>query len=866
MYSVSSFSNFLNSFVPKHKEKPQDIFKSKIQSVVVIHQELEKRIPPVLRTIILDYLTGSDMERFVQFEGEYISRDRHYFSAHLSRTIDKDLNFIKIMSVSLERIRKVNESNEINKFISFVEEYPGKLPLSYPDNFSRAQELLRKSGFLTAINWWLIKNNSLDVPGLSAFILDNNDLSDEGKKYFNDVFDCRHRYRRIGPLVEVEDIHSLNSAFNAALINDDLSSMIKNCLMFPVQTVERRNLRRIQERKFFDYCANNDCMDAALLYAVLIKDLNLVKELLDFGKKEKNKEVVGLSTKEKNNFLNKIYQRFRREEKSIQKKPSYINLNSVYSSDALAQSCCDGNKDMVEILLNSGIDPNHKDLLGMTPLHELLRSGIKIPEETSNAILNLLIQYKADVQYECDGLNPLVRAAMLERQSTMEILQKAGAVFKTSSSGESPLLITSKNGCLSSVQMLIKSKANLEERTNYGVTALTAAVWYNYSKVAEELIHAKAEVNVREDVQKNTPLMVAALKGNITILNLLIENKANLFDENIVRWTPLAAAMDSNNSACIHAIVTAMLKEKDSISKIQRNLTLPNISFNSSILKILIDGKVDINQLGPNGGTLLMQAVVNRNMTSIESLINSKADVNAKGKGIVTALFLAATQGFEKEAKYLITRGADVNADCSGELLHVLCGEYCAKLLNQKEMVSLLIDSRANVNHQDINGGTPLTYALQCSPTLISSLIKLKADVNSAYNNGASPLHVAVQKNNVENVDELIFSKADVNHVTNDTKISSLYLAAANGLRTIVSHLIDNRADLNVVDSKGLSPLDVASRFGKTSVVRLLVESYPNVSIEQLSKAAYMADKNGHMETVNELKEMIALRQDKKLD
>jgi len=75
---------------------------------------------------------------------------------------------------------------------------------------------------------------------------------------------------------------------------------------------------------------------------------------------------------------------------------------------------------------------------------------------------------------------------------------------------------------------LIKAGAplNYQDRKDHW-TPLIYAIYYENGDIAEYLIKAGADVNVR-DIQNRTPLMFAAKTGDLTILKMLIDNNADL--------------------------------------------------------------------------------------------------------------------------------------------------------------------------------------------------------------------------------------------------------------------------------------------------------------------------------------------------
>lgn len=64
-------------------------------------------------------------------------------------------------------------------------------------------------------------------------------------------------------------------------------------------------------------------------------------------------------------------------------------------------------------------------------------------------------------------------------------------------------------------------------------------------------------------------------------------------------------------------------------------------------------------------------------------------------------------------------------------------------------------------------------------------------------------------KNDVEELQRLVSLGVDVN-APNEEGSTALHVAAAVGSRGVVQYLTDNKADINVVDSLGNTPLNVS--------------------------------------------------------
>lgn len=113
-------------------------------------------------------------------------------------------------------------------------------------------------------------------------------------------------------------------------------------------------------------------------------------------------------------------------------------------------------------------------------------------------------------------------------------------------------------------------------------------------------------------------------------------------------------------------------------------------------------------------------------------------------------------------------------------------------------------------------------------PRIIAALVARGADVNEPDTIfSGTPLSAAAGYNsNPAIVDELVRLGADVNKVIGSNDKTPLMIAAEmNPKREIIESLIRNGANTAYRDSTGRTAIELAIRFGNTSVVKVLEEN-----------------------------------------
>ena len=184
------------------------------------------------------------------------------------------------------------------------------------------------------------------------------------------------------------------------------------------------------------------------------------------------------------------------------------------------------------------------------------------------------------------------------------------------------------------------------------------------------------------------------------------------------------------------------------------------------------------------------------------------------GKGLIDV----AVEGGLDQAKSLIAAKADVNARDEDGATPLMA----ASIFGYRGVVQALLEAKADANARNKDGMTPLMYAsagnnLEVAQTLLE-----------AKNNTVDLLTAGSMGDNVQVVRALIDAKAEVN-VRNRDGITPLMYASVGGNIEVVRALLEARADVNAKDNDGMTPLMYASMGYNAEVVQALLETKANV-------------------------------------
>lgn len=187
-------------------------------------------------------------------------------------------------------------------------------------------------------------------------------------------------------------------------------------------------------------------------------------------------------------------------------------------------------------------------------------------------------------------------------------------------------------------------------------------------------------------------------------------------------------------------------------------------------------------------------------------------------------LHAAAADGDVATIRKLLAAGAKIDArDSKGRTALLVATHH-----NNIAAATALIEAGADVNAKDNINDSPYLYAgARGHLEILKLTLAHGADLKSTNRYGGTALIPASERGHVETVRTLIEAGVDVDHINNLgwTALLEAIILSDGGARHqhIVQLLVDAKADVNLADGDGVSPLQHARSRGYAAIEHILL-------------------------------------------
>jgi len=365
-------------------------------------------------------------------------------------------------------------------------------------------------------------------------------------------------------------------------------------------------------------------------------------------------------------------------------------------------------------------------------------------------------------------------------------------------------------------------------------TPLMAAADYGHKAMVDLLLTRGADVNW-QNKGGETALYRAVLRGFQAVTEVLLANHADVKARNISGATPLFSAVQSGQAKIVRMLLAAGTDVNLNDDK-GRTVLNYAIGISPEIFQVLLEAGTNPNTEDSDGRTPLSYAVERDNSKVVKLLLTAKADPN--GGKLAAPLLCAINKNDAVSAKLLLQAGANPDKEGNGNWdvkingsMHWAAGHpavtpiFLAVSMNQFPLVQLLLKFKADPNDSKTDGQSLLFNALS-DTNILEALLDAGAKVdamgvspNAKVGNSAvnwTALGEAAQKNNAAAVEILLKNGANPNLRDSIGSFTPLHWAANSVAdRKVFELLLDYKADRNVRDINGQTPLDILKEKAK---------------------------------------------------
>ena len=209
------------------------------------------------------------------------------------------------------------------------------------------------------------------------------------------------------------------------------------------------------------------------------------------------------------------------------------------------------------------------------------------------------------------------------------------------------------------VEMLLEARADLHKMNGALHTPLVSAVAFRDAKLVHFLLAARADTSTLCSESQQTPLCMAAQKGCVEIVRLLLEAGADIEGISEQR-TPLTSAVAARKADIVQKLIDYGANVDKVDDELYTPLTRALWGDDTHLVHLLLLGRADADMLCPyTGKSPLCMASGTGRMEMVTLLLLARADKD-KGSAQGTPLTLAAGAGHLEVVRLLIIAGAQL--------------------------------------------------------------------------------------------------------------------------------------------------------------------------------------------------------------
>ncbi|XP_039318493.1 ankyrin repeat and KH domain-containing protein 1 isoform X16 [Saimiri boliviensis] len=522
------------------------------------------------------------------------------------------------------------------------------------------------------------------------------------------------------------------------------------------------------------------------------------------------------------------------------------NVNRATANNdhtVVSLACAGGHLAVVELLLAHGADPTHRLKDGSTMLIEAAKGG-------HTNVVSYLLDYPNNVlSVPTTDVSQLTPPSQDQSQVPRVPMHTLAMVVPPqepdrTSQENSPALL----GVQKAVSTRVPTASNCSSQTTECLTPESCSqTTSNVASQSMPPVYPSVDIDAHTESNHDTALTLACAGGHEELVSVLIARDAKIEHRDKKGFTPLILAATAGHVGVVEILLD---KGGDIEAQSERTkdtpLSLACSGGRQEVVDLLLARGANKEHRNVSDYTPLSLAASGGYVNIIKILLNAGAEINSRtgSKLGISPLMLAAMNGHVPAVKLLLDMGSDINAQIETNRNTALT---LACFQGRAEVVSLLLDRKANVEHRAKTGLTPLMEAASGGYAEVGRVLLDKgADVNAppVPSSRDTALTIAADKGHYKFCELLIHRGAHID-VRNKKGNTPLWLASNGGHFDVVQLLVQAGADVDAADNRKITPLMSAFRKGHVKVVQYLVKEvnqFPS-DIECMRYIATITDK-----------------------
>ena len=369
------------------------------------------------------------------------------------------------------------------------------------------------------------------------------------------------------------------------------------------------------------------------------------------------------------------------------------------------------------------------------------------------------------------------------------------------------------------LKKLLATGINLNVRSFKGYTPLVYAAYKGNTEILQLLIENWADIDY-PDSQGITPLKKACRHNHHESTKLLLINGADASIKDNKQWDAMAVTTRYGHHECLSVLLEHKVQQTTSPGAKKPPIALAAQYGHFNCIRLLIDDEANLDEQDVRGWTAVKYASKFNYPECLRILLESGAKADIEDNDGWTAIGNAVYDSHHLCIELLVKYGSDLNKtypDCNTLLTKTIS-------MSDDDTVELLLRGAADPTTKNKEGKSALERAEQKKMFNALSLMILKVNKLDALNVLKKPaLATMAACGDYKCLQHLLSMNANVN-VATKTQFSPLKSAVTHENYECAELFLENGAKPDLDSEYGLTALQSAARLGDSRFVKLLLK------------------------------------------